>query len=66
AGRRRGLLVHPGGRGRRRRSGEPPGPPPPPAVLDGEDFTPHTEEILAHARLVDEVEQAAATLPAAP
>ncbi|MET9958582.1 Gfo/Idh/MocA family oxidoreductase [Streptomyces sp. NPDC006326] len=29
------------------------------AVLEGEDFTPHTEEVLAHARLVDEVERAA-------
>ncbi|MFF1410648.1 Gfo/Idh/MocA family protein [Streptomyces sp. NPDC058289] len=29
------------------------------AVLCGEDFTPHTEAILAHARLVDEVERAA-------
>ncbi|WP_393088419.1 hypothetical protein [Streptomyces sp. LN704] len=35
------------------------------AVLDGEDFTPHTEAVLAHARLVDEVEQAAATRPPA-
>ncbi|MER7675920.1 Gfo/Idh/MocA family oxidoreductase [Streptomyces sp. NPDC096934] len=36
------------------------------AVLDGEDFTPHTEAVLDHARLVDEVEQAAAARPAAP
>ncbi|MET9041169.1 Gfo/Idh/MocA family protein [Streptomyces mirabilis] len=30
------------------------------AVLDREDFTPHTEALLAHARLTDAVEQAAA------